>query len=66
MNCWEVCKCPDETREKCPSYPSRGLDCWKVTGTKCEQGKFEKASLEEKVKHCRANCEFFKSYAHRF
>ena len=65
MNCWEFKNCPKEIHEHCPAYPHRGLDCWRVTGTKCEMGKYEKASLAEKVSYCR-NCEFYKTYAHKF
>ncbi len=64
MKCWEFMKC--EIYEKCPAYPDRGMDCWKVTGTKCEGGKYEKASLEEKILYCRKECEFYKKYAHKF
>lgn len=65
MNCWEFKKCPEETFSLCPAYPDRGLDCWKVTGTKCERGKMEKASIAEKVRHC-GTCDFYIQYAHKF
>jgi hypothetical protein len=65
MNCWDFLKCAEETYKSCPAYPDKGLDCWKVTGTKCDQGKMEKASLQEKVVHCRT-CDFYKEYAHKF
>ena len=63
-SCWEFMHCEKEIREHCPAYPARGLDCWKVTGTKCERGLLEMKSLEEKIHHCRA-CAFFKAYAHK-
>jgi len=63
MNCWEFLKC--ETYASCPAYPNSGLDCWKKTGTKCSGGIMEKATIAEKILHCR-NCEFFKKYAHQF
>lgn len=64
MNCWEYKNCAKEIREKCPAYPERGQDCWKVTGTKCEKGLLEKKNLTEKILHCR-ECSFFISYAHK-
>lgn len=66
MKCWEYKKCPEEIRNNCPAYPSRGEDCWKVTGTKCDGGRIEKASLEEKIIYCRKECEFYRLYAHKF
>jgi hypothetical protein len=66
MNCWEFKNCPEETYKKCPAYPYGGLDCWKVTGTKCDRGKYEMASLEEKVLFCRKECAFYKEYAHKY
>lgn len=65
MNCWEFKNCPSETHQQCPAYPGRGLDCWRVTGTKCEMGKFEKESVTEKIMYCR-ECDFYKKYAHKF
>ena len=64
MNCWEFMKCDKVIFEKCPAYPNHGLDCWKVTGTKCGKGQLEKATIHEKVHYCR-QCEFFKEYAHK-
>ena len=65
MNCWDFMKCPEETSAKCPAYPDKGLDCWKVTGTKCSQGKVEKATALEKIGHCRT-CNFYITFAHKF
>ncbi len=64
MNCWEYKICDIENRDKCPAYPDRGLDCWKVTGTRCEKGLIEKKNLTEKILYCR-ECDFFKHYAHK-
>ncbi len=44
---------------------AEGLDCWKVTGTKCAQGKLVKATAMEKIEHCRT-CKFYIAYAHKF
>ncbi len=65
MNCWEFMKCPEETREACPAYPDKGLDCWKVTGTRCAKGTIQKASALEKVGYCR-NCAFYQQFANKF
>jgi len=65
MNCWEFMNCKVETHNACPAHPDKGLDCWKVTGTKCSGGMVEKASLEEKVLYCR-KCLFFREFAHKF
>ncbi len=65
MNCWEFKKCAPATYQTCPAHPDKGLDCWKITGTKCDQGKLEMATLAEKVSHCR-KCDFYIQYAHKF
>jgi hypothetical protein len=65
MNCWELLKCPPETYGECPAYPDKGLDCWKVTETKCDNGKHEKATIQEKINHCR-QCDFYVKYANKF
>ena len=64
-NCWEFKKCPEETYTHCPAYPNKGQDCWKITGTKCEKGTLEKASMAEKITYCR-KCDFYVKYAHKF
>jgi hypothetical protein len=58
-------KCGEEAYLKCPAYPEKGLDCWKVTGTRCAQGKMVKATIEEKLEFCRS-CKFYIIYAHKF
>jgi hypothetical protein len=65
MNCWEFRHCPEKTFTSCPAYPNKGLDCWKITGTKCNLGQLEKATLSEKVEYCRT-CDFYKAYANKF
>ncbi len=65
MNCWEFMKCKPETYQTCPAHPYKGLDCWKVTGTKCKGGMVETKTLEEKVLICH-KCDFYKKYAHKF
>lgn len=65
MECWEHLKCSDSVRGSCPAYPDRGRSCWKVTGTMCDGGRMRKATVAEKVEHCR-NCEFYINYAEKF
>ncbi len=65
MNCWEFRHCPEKTFTTCPAYPSKGLDCWKITGTKCDAGRIEKHTIDEKILFCR-KCEFFVLHANRF
>lgn len=65
MNCWDFKRCPEDTYTNCPAYPDKGLDCWKVTGTKCDQGKMELATLIEKIERCRT-CDFYEKFAHKF
>ncbi|MBU0504031.1 MAG: hypothetical protein KKG43_06565 [Candidatus Omnitrophica bacterium] len=33
QNCWEFYNCPEETRKKCPAFPSDGKKCWEVAGS---------------------------------
>ena len=65
MNCWEFKNCSPETYKKCPAYPDKGLDCWKVTGTKCDRGRMETATQNEKIAYCR-RCEFYINFAHKY
>lgn len=62
MKCWEFMKCPPKICDECPAYPDRGLDCWKVTGTKCAFGAIEKATLLEKLDYCK-RCGYYIEYA---
>ncbi len=65
LNCWEFKNFPEGTFKKCSAYPDKGLDCWKVTGTKCDMGRFELASIEEKVEFCR-KCAYYMKHSHKF
>jgi len=65
MDCWTFMKCPEKTYKTCPAYPDKGLDCWKITGTKCDQGMHKKETVSEKIAHCRT-CEFYIQFAHKF
>lgn len=65
MNCWEFKNCAPVTYQSCPAYPKKGLDCWKITGTKCAQGRVEMATIAEKILHCRT-CDFYVKFANKF
>ena len=53
LPCWKIKKCPDEDRQRCPSWEfSAGDLCWFINGTICE-GSVQK-SWKEKMKMCRA------------
>jgi len=65
MECWEFKHCSTQVMENCPAYPDNGRACWKVTGTKCDGGKMEMASLGQKIEHCRS-CEFYENFANRY
>ncbi|MEJ2313299.1 MAG: hypothetical protein P8Y85_00665 [Nitrospirota bacterium] len=58
--CWDFMKCPREVCTSCPAYPDCGLECWKLTGTKCRGGEFVKASFDEKILYCRNECDYYK------
>jgi hypothetical protein len=64
-DCWKVMGCSEEVRHSCPAYPDLGKECWKVTGTKCAQGRLEMESLSEKIVYCRNECEFYRNYISR-
>ena len=65
MNCWDFMKCQADARHGCPAYPDRGLECWKVTGTMCNGGSIQMASVAEKIAFCR-KCEFYQNFANKF
>jgi DNA-binding XRE family transcriptional regulator len=50
--CWEIRRCPEETRQKCPAWEFQaGHLCWFINGTIC-RGEAQK-SWQEKMKLCR-------------
>lgn len=61
-NCWEFQDCSKEVCDTCNAYPNMGRLCWMVTGTKCAQGKYEKAVLSEKLTYCINSCNYYKTY----
>lgn len=57
--CWDIEKCPMETRKKCPAWEFHcGHLCWFINGTICH-GEV-KESWSEKMEQCR-KCEVFRS-----
>jgi len=57
--CWDLQRCPPETRQKCPAWEFRcGHLCWFINGTLCH-GEV-KGSWQEKMEQCR-KCKIFKS-----
>ncbi len=36
--CWEVVRCPAETREKCAAHPGGNIPCWELTQRACPKG----------------------------
>lgn len=65
MDCWLFMKCSEAVRNSCPAYPDNGRRCWKVTGTMCDSGRIQKASLQEKIVFC-SRCDFYRKFAERF
>lgn len=57
QRCWEILRCPDTARQKCPAYKSEEHRCWMISGTWCKgllQGDFR-----AKIRNC-MTCEAFK------
>jgi hypothetical protein len=65
MDCWEYKACSDNVRLACPAYPDKGLECWKVTGTMCDNGKMAMATVMEKISFCR-KCDFYVNHAAKY
>ncbi len=54
-SCWDINKCPDDRKEKCPAWEFKVGDlCWFINGTICE-GNVQK-NWSEKIKVCKS-CE---------
>jgi len=48
--CWEIKKCPNDWKEKCPAYQFQGGPCWFINGTFCEGQKHN--NWTEKMESC--------------
>ncbi len=54
-SCWEIKKCPMETRENCPAWEFQsGTLCWFINGTICQCA--SKSNWKQKIEICR-KCE---------
>lgn len=52
-SCWEINKCPDDRKEKCPAWEFQVGDlCWFINGTIC--GGADRKTWNEKIKVCRS------------
>ena len=57
IRCWDVMKCGNEVRHKCPAYNSTETRCWLIEGTWC--GGVKQGDAKSKLHKCMA-CEAFK------
>ncbi|MDP2167530.1 MAG: methyl-accepting chemotaxis protein [Thermodesulfovibrionales bacterium] len=57
QKCWELLRCPDTARQKCPAYKSTEDRCWLITGTWCKG--VQQGDARSKIKNC-MTCEAFK------
>jgi DNA-binding transcriptional regulator YiaG len=52
LNCWDLKKCPEEKKMKCPAWEfDSGEFCWFINGTICECA--AKKTWQEKIKVCK-------------
>jgi hypothetical protein len=58
QNCWEFHNCPEETKKKCPAFPSHGSKCWEVASSPREAGCFKAKGMG--LIFCVSNCDWFK------
>ena len=38
QNCWEFWNCPEDTKTRCPAFPSAGKKCWEVASSLDKEG----------------------------
>ncbi len=57
QRCWEITKCPDTSRQKCPAYMAEEDRCWLITGTWCRGA--QQGDFKDKLRHC-MTCEAFR------
>jgi methyl-accepting chemotaxis protein len=55
--CWEIVKCPDTSRQKCPAYMAKEERCWLIAGTWCRGA--QQGDFRDKLRHC-MTCEAFR------
>jgi methyl-accepting chemotaxis protein len=55
--CWDIAKCPETSRVKCPAFMAEEDRCWLITGTWCKGAK--QGDVKDKLRHC-MTCEAFR------
>ncbi|HLE41368.1 MAG TPA: methyl-accepting chemotaxis protein, partial [Nitrospirota bacterium] len=55
--CWDIMKCADAVRQKCPAYTSNDNRCWLISGTWCKG--VQQGDVRLKLRNCMA-CKAFK------
>jgi len=58
QRCWEIVKCPDSSRQKCPAYMAGEERCWLISGTWCRGA--QQGDFKDKLRHC-MTCEAFQT-----
>lgn len=61
-NCWDIMRCSDEHKAKCPAYKSAEKRCWLIAGTWC--GGVKQGDAKSKRHNC-MNCQAFKEMSGR-
>lgn len=57
QRCWDIMRCPETVRQKCPAYMSQEDRCWLITGTWCKG--VQQGDARSKIRNC-MTCEAFK------
>jgi len=57
QRCWDILRCPETARQKCPAYMSQEDRCWLITGTWCKG--VQQGDARSKIRSC-MTCEAFK------
>lgn len=55
--CWELLKCPESSRHKCPAYNAEEARCWLIAGTWCKGA--QQGDFRSKLRNCML-CEAFR------
>ena len=59
VSCWEMFRCPEEIRDQCPAFRSRGLPCWEIEGTYCKLFSYGVESGSTEICEC---CRVYKKW----
>jgi len=60
QNCWEFHGCSEETRKKCPAFPSHGKKCWEIASSFEGAGSPKKKGMGRMF--CEKECLWFKKF----